>query len=76
MQTFMKKILLPLVALFAIFSVRAAEEVTFTLNAPMIVSMGEAFRIEFELNAKPESDSFAAPTFENFDVVADRKSVV
>ena len=66
----MKKILLPLVALFAIFSVRAAEEVTFTLNAPMIVSMGEAFRIEFELNAKPESDSFAAPTFENFDVVA------
>ena len=66
----MKKILLPLVALFAIFSVRAAEEVTFSLNAPMIASVGEAFRVEFELNAKPDSDSFVPPTFDNFDVVA------
>ncbi len=59
-----------LVALFAIFSVHAAEEVSFTLNAPMITSVGEAFRIEFELNAKPDSDSFVPPSFENFDVVA------
>jgi len=59
-----------LVALFAIFSVTAAEEVSFTLNAPMIASVGEAFRIEFELNAKPDSDSFVPPSFENFDVVA------
>lgn len=59
-----------LVALFAIFSVHAAEEVSFTLNAPMIASVGEAFRIEFELNAKPDSDSFVPPSFENFDVVA------
>ena len=59
-----------LVALFAIFSVHAAEEVSFTVNAPMIASVGEAFRIEFELNAKPDSDSFVPPSFENFDVVA------
>lgn len=59
-----------LVALFAIFSVHATEEVSFTLNAPMIASVGEAFRIEFELNAKPDSDSFVPPSFENFDVVA------
>ena len=58
------------IALLAIFSVHAAEEVTFTLNAPMITSVGEAFRMEFELNAKPDSDSFVPPTFENFDVVA------
>ncbi|MBP3551249.1 MAG: protein BatD [Alistipes sp.] len=36
----------------------------------MIASVGEAFRIEFELNAKPDSDSFVPPSFENFDVVA------
>ncbi len=59
-----------LVALLAIFPVTAAEEVSFTLNAPMIASVGEAFRIEFELNAKPDSDSFVPPSFENFDVVA------
>ena len=70
MQTFLKKISMFLVALFAIFSVHAAEEVSFTLNAPMIASVGEAFRIEFELNAKPDSDSFVPPSFENFDVVA------
>ena len=58
------------VALSTIFSVHAAEEVSFSLNAPMIASVGEAFRIEFELNAKPDSDSFVPPTFENFDVVA------
>lgn len=58
------------VALFAIFSVYATEEVSFSVNAPMIASVGEAFRVEFELNAKPDSDSFVPPTFENFDVVA------
>ena len=58
------------VALFLLFSARAAEEVSFSVNAPMIASVGEPFRIEFELNAKPDSDSFVPPTFDNFDVVA------
>ncbi len=65
-----RKVLTLIVALLAIFSVHAAEEVSFTLNAPMIASVGEAFRVEFELNAKPDSDSFVPPTFDNFDVVA------
>jgi hypothetical protein len=65
-----RKVLTLIVALLAIFSAQAAEEVSFTLNAPMITSVGEAFRIEFELNAKPDSDSFVPPAFENFDVVA------
>lgn len=69
MQTFLKKISIFLVALFAIFSVRA-EEVSFTVNAPMIATVGEPFRVEFELNAKPDSDSFVPPAFDNFDVVA------
>ena len=65
-----RKVLTLIVALLAIFSVHAAEEVSFVLNAPMIVSVGEPFRVEFELNAKPDDDTFVAPTFENFDVVA------
>ena len=69
-MSLLRKVLTLIVALFAIFSVHAAEEVSFTLNAPMITSVGEAFRIEFELNAKPDSDSFVPPSFENFDVVA------
>ena len=70
MKTILKIVSATFVALFAIFSARAAEEVSFSLNAPMLASVGEAFRIEFELNAKPDDNSFAPPTFENFDVVA------
>ena len=69
-MSLLKKVLTLIFALLAIFSVTAAEEVSFTLNAPMIASVGEAFRIEFELNAKPDRDSFVPPSFEGFDVVA------
>ncbi len=48
----------------------AAEKVTFEVNAPMIVSVGEAFRVEFALNAKPDKGTFAAPNFNGFDVLA------
>ena len=66
----MKKLVVSIVALCSFFAVSAAKEVTFVLNAPMIATLGEPFRIEFELNAKPDSDSFVPPTFDNFDVVA------
>lgn len=70
MKVTLKIVLAIVVALFGGISARAAEAVSFSLNAPMIVSVGEAFRVEFELNAKPDSDSFVPPTFDNFDVVA------
>ncbi len=66
----MKKLPVLVVALLSIFSAGAAEKVSFTVNVPMIVSMGQGFRVQFELNAKPDSDSFVPPTFENFDVLA------
>ena len=47
-----------------------AEEVVFQTNAPMIVGVGEAFRVEFDLNAKPDDKSFVAPSFEGFSVLA------
>ena len=70
MKITFKTLLATFVALFALFTVQAAEEVSFSLNAPMIASVGEPFKVEFELNAKPDSDSFVPPTFENFDVLA------
>ncbi len=48
----------------------AQSATTFTTNAPMKVAVGETFRIEFALNAQPEDDSFEAPSFDGFDVIA------
>ena len=59
-----------LVALFTIISVSAAESVSFKVSAPMITSMGETFPVRFELNAKPDKDTFAPPSFDDFDVLA------
>lgn len=64
-----KKVIVLIFALCSIFVLRA-EEVSFSVNAPMIATVGEPFRVEFELNAKPDSDSFVPPAFDNFDVVA------
>lgn len=65
-----RKVLTLIIALCTAFVVWADDKVSFSVNAPMIASVGEAFRVEFELNAKPDSDSFVPPTFENFDVLA------
>lgn len=48
----------------------ADEKVTFEVKAPMMVAKGEAVRVEFTLNAKPDDNSFVAPSFEGFDVIA------
>lgn len=53
-----------------IFTAFGAEKVTFTTKAPMIVAAGDAFRVEFRLNAKPDDDTFKAPDFEGFEVIA------
>ena len=61
---------LALFATLLVFCSAIAEEVVFQTNAPMIVNSGEAFRIEFSLNAKPDDKSFVAPSFEGFNVLA------
>lgn len=48
----------------------AAEKVAFEVSSPLMVTVGEAFRVEFALNANPDSDTFVAPSFEGFDVLA------
>ena len=70
MRDFIAKISLTALFVLAIFSASAAEKVTFEANSPLTVAVGEAFRVEFALNAKPDGDTFKAPSFEGFDVLA------
>ena len=65
-----KRFFVALVALMMFCVAYADEAVSFQTNAPMIVSVGEAFRVELELNAKPDDKSFVPPSFEGFEVVA------
>ncbi len=70
MRFLFAKIFLTALLVSAIFSAYAAEKVTFEANSPLTVAVGEAFRVEFALNAKPDGDTFKAPSFEGFDVLA------
>lgn len=70
MKGFFCKATLSLFFVILVGATVSADEVTFSANAPMIVSQGESFRVEFALNAKPDDDSFRAPDFTNFDVLA------
>ena len=70
MRNFFRKVILTSVMLLVGITAFAAEKVSFEVNAPMIVSVGEAFRVEFALNATPDKGTFAAPSFGDFDVLA------
>ena len=70
MRGFFTKISLTALLVLAVFSAYAAEKVTFEANSPLTVAAGEPFRVEFALNAKPDDDTFKAPSFEGFDVLA------
>ncbi len=70
MKNIFRNIVLTTVMLLVGITAFAAEKVTFEVDAPMIVSVGEAFRVEFALNAKPDKGSFSAPEFGGFDVLA------
>ena len=66
----MKRILSLFVAMLTFVTVCGAENVSFSLNAPMIATVGQPIRVEFNLNAKPDKGTFQAPSFDNFDVMA------
>ncbi|MFR9504254.1 MAG: BatD family protein [Rikenellaceae bacterium] len=71
MKRFVLKISLAVASLFIAIASFAQSATTFTTNAPMKVAVGETFRIEFALNAKPDDDdSFTPPAFNGFDVLA------
>lgn len=70
MRDFIAKIFLTALLVLTTFSAIGAEKVTFEANSPLTVIVGETFRVEFALNANPESNTFKAPAFEGFDVLA------
>lgn len=57
-----------LLALIGLSPALRAQDIQFEAGVPRMVAVGEAFRIEFSLNAKP--DDFTPPAFEGFDVLA------
>jgi hypothetical protein len=63
----MKRFLLTLTMVLSALTL-FAQDVKFDVAAPGAVQMGELFRVEFSLNAKP--DKFNAPEFEGLDVMA------
>ena len=70
MRDFVVKISLAALFALAILSASAAEKVTFEARSPLTVAVGEAFRVEFALNAKPDDGTFKTPSFDGFDVLA------
>ena len=70
MRDFVVKISLAALFALAILSASAAEKVTFEVRSPLTVAVGEAFRVEFALNAKPDDGTFKTPSFDGFDVLA------
>lgn len=61
---------LTLVLALLLCGLPAWAQVSFTADAPTLTAVGEPFRIEFTVDAKPDKDSFVAPSFEGFEVVA------
>lgn len=64
-----------LLILFALLTINlvafaADKDVDFKVNAPMLVSVGETFRVEFSLNDDPDKNSFNAPSFDGLEVLA------
>ena len=70
MKGFIARITGTALLLLSAFRAFAAGEVTFEASSPLTVAVGEAFRVEFALNADPDEGSFQAPSFEGFDVIA------
>lgn len=70
MKGFIAKIVGAALLVAVAFRAFGAEKVTFEAHSPLTVAVGEAFRVEFALNASPDDGSFKAPSFEGFDVIA------
>lgn len=70
-ERYFKHITLTLAATMLWFAALADGTTTFEVNSPMMVAVGEMFRIEFTLtNGKAENNSFKAPSFEGLEVIA------
>ncbi len=65
---YMKRLITLIFSLIAAVTLSAQSGVNFVVDGPAVVTVGEMFRVEFSINEKP--DSFVAPSFEGFNVLA------
>ncbi len=70
MNRFVVRFALALGCLLAAVGALAAETPRLELSAPLTVALGKPFSVEFTLNAAPDENSFRAPAFEGFDLLA------
>ena len=70
MRKWFVRLTLTVTLLVAVWAAYAAGKPVFEASSPLTVAVGEAFRVEFALNASPDDDTFKAPSFEGFDVLA------
>lgn len=63
----MKRLITLIFTLFLSLTL-SGQTVEFTVDGPSVVTVGEVFRVEFSLTEK--ADSFTAPSFEGFTVLA------
>lgn len=68
MMRVLQKVSLVLVALLSTIATWA--QVSFKADVPAITALGQPFRVEFSVDAEPERNSFKAPEFAGFDVLA------
>lgn len=53
-----------------LLSVEVWAQVSFTADAPALTALGSPFRVEFTVDAEPDSRAITAPDFEGFEVLA------
>lgn len=70
MNRFVVRLFACFAALLAAVGACGAERPVFELSTPLTVAAGSAFNVEFSLDAKPDDNSFKAPSFDGFDVLA------
>ena len=71
MNRFIKNILCTLAAVLSFAAAYADGDVTFEINTPLLVSVGEPFRVEFVLkNGDGDINTFEAPDFAGLEVLA------
>ena len=63
-----QRFLVVLVALLT--TLTAWGQVSFKVDVPALTALGQPFRVEFSVDAEPERNSFKAPDFEGFEVLA------
>ena len=68
MMRVLQRVSLVLVALLSTIATWA--QVSFKADVPAITALGQPFRVEFSVDAEPERNSFKAPEFAGFDVLA------